>query len=167
LNSQKHQEQIDWRRAKVLEMLSKGETNQSEIARKLQVDKSVICKDVAIIRKQAKENLQHHIHEVVPEEYQKCMTGMKLNLKETLEIAEIAADPKVKLQARAIANDCYKYIMDLTTNGVVVTDAIKYVQSKMDHLNTAEKQLLKDSKEDKDKGLQEDMELQKTTNGIF
>jgi hypothetical protein len=108
-------------------MLSKGETNQSEIAGKLQVDKSVICKDVAVIRKQAQENLQHHIHEVVPEEYQKCMVGMKLNLKETLEIAETAADPKTKLQARAIANDCYKYIMDLTTNGVVVTDAIKYV----------------------------------------
>jgi hypothetical protein len=72
-----------------------------------------------------------------------------------------------KLRARAIANDCYKYIMDLTTNGAVVTDAIKYVQSKMDHLNTAEKQLLQDSKEDKDKELREDMELQKTTNGIF
>jgi hypothetical protein len=57
--------------------------------------------------------------------------------------------------------------MDLTTNGAVVTDAIKYVQSKMDHLNTAEKQLLQDSKEDKDKELREDMELQKTTNGIF
>jgi hypothetical protein len=37
----------------------------------------------------------------------------------------------------------------------------------MDHLNTAEKQLLQDSKEDKDKELREDMELQKTTNGIF
>ncbi len=59
------------------------------------------------------------------------MTGMKRNLKQTLEIAETAADPKIKLQARAIANDCYKYIMDLTTNGIVVTDAIKYVQSKM------------------------------------
>ena len=95
------------------------------------------------------------------------MTGMKRNLKQTLEIAETAADPKTKLQARAIANDCYKYIMDLTTNGIVVTDAIKYVQSKMDHLDTAEKQLLQDSKEDKDKELREDMELQKTTNGIF
>jgi hypothetical protein len=41
------------------------------------------------------------------------MTGMKQNLKQTLEIAETAADPKVKLQARAITNDCYKYIMDL------------------------------------------------------
>jgi O-phosphoseryl-tRNA(Cys) synthetase len=163
LSSQKQQEQIDWRRAKVLEMLSKGETNQSEIARKLQVDKSVICKDVAVIRRQAQENLQHHIQERIPEEYQICMTGMKLNLKQTLEIAETAADPKTKLQARAIANDCYKYIMDLTTNGVVVTDALKYVQGKLDHLNNQEKNLLQDIKEDTDTEAEEET----TTNGIF
>jgi hypothetical protein len=39
------------------------------------------------LRKQAQQNLQKHIHEVVPEEYQKCMVGMKRNLKQTLEIA--------------------------------------------------------------------------------
>ena len=30
------------------------------------------------------------------------------------------------------------------TNGVVITDAIKYVNGKMDHLNAAEKKLLQD-----------------------
>jgi hypothetical protein len=71
LNSKKQQDQIDWRRAKILEMLSKGETNQSEIAKTLQVDRSVISKDVAILREHSRENLQKHIHEVVPEEYHK------------------------------------------------------------------------------------------------
>jgi hypothetical protein len=69
--------------------------------------------------------------------------------------------------------------MDLTTNGVIVTDAIKYVNSKMDHLNTAEKKLLQDIK---DKGMEEieaeaedtgevnsspGLEEQATHNGIF
>ena len=45
---------------------------------------------------------------------------MKRNLKQTLEIAETASYPKTKLQASAIANDCYKYIMDLITSGVMV-----------------------------------------------
>jgi hypothetical protein len=35
---------------------------------------------------------------VVPEEYQKCMVGMKRNLKQTLEIRENASYPKVKIQ---------------------------------------------------------------------
>ena len=33
------------------------------------------------------------------------------------------------LQALSLINDCYKYIMDLTTNGFVITDAIKFVQT--------------------------------------
>ena len=45
---------------------------------------------------------------------------MKRNLKQTFEIAETAAKPKIKLQARAVADDCYEYIMDLATNGIVL-----------------------------------------------
>ena len=41
---------IEWRRTKVMELLSKGESNQSEIARVLQVDRSIICRDIAHIR---------------------------------------------------------------------------------------------------------------------
>jgi transcriptional regulator with AAA-type ATPase domain len=33
------------------------------------------------------KNLQKHIHEVIPEEYQKYMVGMKRKLKQILEIA--------------------------------------------------------------------------------
>lgn len=44
------------------------------------------------------------------------MVGMKRNLKQTLEIAKTATDPKTKLQARAIANDCYRFILEMSTN---------------------------------------------------
>ena len=40
------QQQIEWRRTKVMELLSKGE---SEIARVLQVDRSIISRDIAHI----------------------------------------------------------------------------------------------------------------------
>lgn len=102
---------IVWRRSKVLELSSEG-YNQREIAQKLQITKSVVNRDVLFLRKQARESLQYHIHDRIPEEYQNCMTGMKRNLKKTLEIAETTSGPKTKLQARAIVNDCYKYIMD-------------------------------------------------------
>ena len=119
-------DQIEWRRSRVLELSSEGYT-QREIASKLQIGKGTVTNDLLYLKKQVQENLQNHIQEALPHEYQKCMVGMERNLKHVLEIAETAADPKTKLQARAIANDCYKYIMDLTTNGVVITDAIKYV----------------------------------------
>ncbi len=46
----KMQQQIEWRRAKVMESLSKGESNQREMARILHVDKSIVCRDIAYIR---------------------------------------------------------------------------------------------------------------------
>jgi DNA-binding transcriptional regulator LsrR (DeoR family) len=160
---------IEWRRSKVLELSSEG-YSQREIAQKLQIGKSVVNRDVLFLRKQARENLQYHIHDKIPEEYQSCMTGMKLNLKEILEIAQVTSDPKTKLQARAIAVDCYKYIMEMTTGGVIITDAIKYVQGQMNHLNNQEKKILKDIKEKEKEGeptgdsLEDDI---KTTNGVF
>jgi hypothetical protein len=39
--------------------------------------------------------------------------------------------------------------MDLATNGVVITDAIKYVQGKLNYLNGQEKVLLKGIKQQK------------------
>jgi hypothetical protein len=38
-------------------------------------------------------------------------------------------DDRKILQALSLINDCNKYKMDLTTNGVIITDAIKFVQT--------------------------------------
>jgi hypothetical protein len=38
-------------------------------------------------------------------------------------------DDRSRLQVLSLINDCYIYIMDLTTNGVVIADAIKFVQT--------------------------------------
>jgi hypothetical protein len=110
----KHKEQLEWRRSKVLEYSSQG-YSEREISEILKVNDTAVHRDLVFLRQEAQENLQKHIHEVVPEEYQKCMIGMKQNLKHILEIGEAATDPKIKLQARATANDCYKYIMELCT----------------------------------------------------
>jgi hypothetical protein len=45
-------------------------------------------------------------------------------------------DNKIVLQGLALINDCNKYKMDLTTNGVVITDAIKFVQTNKEKLTT-------------------------------
>src|SRR5215208_635582 len=140
MSTEMKQQQIDWRRAKVLELSSQG-YSQIEIATHLQVDETIISKDVAHLRQQAQENLQHHIPEVVPEEYQKCMVGMKQNLKHVLKIAETTTDPKTKLQARAIANDCYKFIMEISTNAGIVSDALKFVNQSKEKINTMRSQM--------------------------
>jgi hypothetical protein len=134
-------QQVEWRRDRVLEPSSQGFT-QSDIATMLQVDKSIISRDMAYLRDQAQENLQKHIHQTIPEEYQKAMTGINQVLKMCWSIVNKTEDEKTKLQALSLINDCNKYKIDLSTNGIVITDAIKYINGKMDHLNNQEKKLL-------------------------
>jgi NADH/NAD ratio-sensing transcriptional regulator Rex len=81
------QQQVEWRRAKVLELMSKGETNQSEIARILQVDRAIVCRDVAYLRQQAKENITRYVDERLPEEYEKCL-GLYSILKEVWTMSQ-------------------------------------------------------------------------------
>jgi hypothetical protein len=63
--------------------------------------------------------------------------------------------------------------MELTTGGVILTDAIKYVQGQMDRLSTQEKKLLQDIKpkqqeEEKENGEPNEEPMQaETTNGVF
>ena len=57
------------------------------------------------------------------------------------------SDNKTRLQALALINDCYKSKMDLTTNGVVITDAIKFVLSNKEKLTMSKKEDDKESSE--------------------
>lgn len=68
---------LEWRRSKVLEFSSQGHS-QPEMARTLQ---STVNRDISYIRNQARQNLQRHIQDRLPEEYQKCMTGLNQVLK--------------------------------------------------------------------------------------
>jgi hypothetical protein len=83
-------------------------------------------------------------------------------------------DEKTRLQALALINDCNKYRTELVTNGVIVNDSLRIVQSKMGHLNGngkregGEKRLLRDFKQDfPSPELEEEGEQLKTTNGVF
>ena len=77
---------IEWRRAKVLELSSQGH-NQSEIAKIMQVGISTINRDAIFLRQQAQENLKIHVQQKLPEEYQRCLTGMNQVLKLSWQIA--------------------------------------------------------------------------------
>ncbi len=123
------QQQIEWRRAKAMELLSKGENNQSEIARILQVDKSIVCRDIAYLRQQSKENIKRYIDERLPEEYEKCLVGLNAITKEAWNTAHNAEDKREKIQALSLAKECYSMKLDLLTNATVVDDAIRFVCS--------------------------------------
>jgi hypothetical protein len=88
--------QVDWRRAKVLELLSKGDS-QSEIAKTLQVDLSIISRDVYFLRQQAKYNIKRYIDERLPEEYEKCLVGLNAITREAWNKATSTEDRREKI----------------------------------------------------------------------
>ena len=186
---------VDWRRNKVQQLLVRG-YSQWDVAEELQIDQSTVSRDIQYLRHQAQTDLQKHIQQKLPEEYQRCLTGMNQVLKLSWQIANnnkqngqdhndnnnntlTTGDEKTRLQALSLINDCYKYIMDLTTNGVVITDAIKFVQTNKEKLTMSSKEDDKESKEpdydeDEDKDqLEEKQEeergeiKQETTNHVF
>jgi len=184
---------VDWRRNKVQQLLVRG-YSQWDVAEELQIDQLTVSRDIQYLRHQAQENLQNHIQQKLPEEYQRCLTRMNQVLKSCWQIANnntkqngqdlddntntiTTGDDRTRLQALSLINDCYKYIMDLTTNGVVITDAIKFVQTNKEKLTMSTMEDDKefnepDFDEDKDQ-LEEKQEEetgeidQETTNQVF
>jgi DNA-directed RNA polymerase specialized sigma24 family protein len=75
LSSKNERQRIDWRRNKVIELSSQGHS-QPEISCILQVNLGTVNKDLSYIREMAHQNLQRHIQQKLPEEYQRCLTGM-------------------------------------------------------------------------------------------
>jgi hypothetical protein len=64
----------------------------------------------------------------------------------------------------------YRYIIEVTTGGVIITDAIKYVQGQMEHLNNQENQILRDIR-DRGKVEEHTNDIKdddiRTTNGVL
>jgi transcriptional regulator len=117
LLSTKTQQQIEWRRDKVLELSSQGHSQRS-IADTLHVNKSIISRDMAYLKQQAQDNLKSHIQDKLPVEFQNCMTGINQVLKICWEIVNKSrninnkngqtvtmTDNKTVLQALALIND--------------------------------------------------------------
>jgi hypothetical protein len=120
--------QVEWRRNKVLELLSKGDS-QSEIAKTLQVDISIISRDVYFLRQQTKTNIKRYIDERLPEEYEKCLVGLNAITKEAWNTSQQTEDKREKIQALSLAKECYSMKLDLLTNATVVDDAIRFVSN--------------------------------------
>jgi hypothetical protein len=58
------------------------------------------------------------------------MVGLTSILKEAWNIATNAEDKREKIQALSLAKECYSMKLDLLTNATVVDDAIRFVSTR-------------------------------------
>src|ERR687886_319920 len=121
------QQQIQWRRDKVQELCSKG-YSQREISQILQVGLATVNRDISYLRNQAKDNIKKYVDERLPEEYEKCLVGLTVILRESWTIPSQQTekqDKREKIQALSLAKEYYSMKLDLLTNATVVDDAIR------------------------------------------
>jgi len=125
------QQQIEWRRSKVLELDSQGHS-QPEIARILQVSVGTVNSDLTYLREQSRQKIRKYIEERLPDEYEKCLVGITSILKEAWNISNNTdSDKKEKIHALSLAKECYSMKLDLLTNATVVDDAIRFVSERV------------------------------------
>jgi len=70
-----------------------------------QVDRSIVCRDIAYLRQQARHNIKRYIDERLPEEYEKCFVGLTAITKEAWNTAQSTEDKREKIQALSLAKD--------------------------------------------------------------
>ena len=126
MNSHMEQQSTQWRRDKVQELSSRG-NSQREISKILQVGIGTVNRDLSYLRQQAKSNIGRYIDERLPEEYEKCLVGLTAILREAWNTSQQAEDRREKIQALSLAKECYSMKLDLLTNATVVDDAIRFV----------------------------------------
>src|SRR5919198_840193 len=129
MSQKKKQDNIQWRRSKVQELLVKG-YNHHEIASTLQISRPTITRDTQYLSECAKQNIKKYIDERLPEEYEKCLVGLNAITKEAWNTAQSTEDKREKLQALSLAKECYSMKLDLLTNATVVDDAIRFISDR-------------------------------------
>jgi predicted transcriptional regulator len=129
---------IEWRRNYVLERLSLG-YNQSEIAKELQLHPSTISLDCQYLKQKAKDNLQTHIDERLPLEYEESYIGLKRIMKRAEEISNKPGERTSDiLHALALKAEIYDKLMSLEAGGPTLQAAVSYIEKKKAELQRLE-----------------------------
>jgi hypothetical protein len=126
-----HKEKVEWRKDQIQQLLAKGHYSHREIAGILQIPKSTVSKDILTLRQEARNSIRKYIDERLPEEYERILVGVTSILREAWETSgKEEIDTKEKIQALALAKECYSMKLDLLTNATVVSDAVRFVSEK-------------------------------------
>src|SRR5215210_120162 len=118
---------IELRRSKCLELLSKGHS-QNDISRLLWLSPALISLDLQFLKEQARANLRFHLKEKLPFEHSRALTGLNDLLKKANGILDNAKDPKLQLNTINVLANLYAGILTMATDGNIIQQAMDRVE---------------------------------------
>jgi transposase len=152
-------DQLEWRRSKVTELRARGMTH-NEIARELQVSRTLITSDIQYLRNQAKESIREYTTDHLPEQYQVCLCALDETIKRAFDIIETSDDNREKLQAMGLFKDTHLVKLALLSNATTIDSALNYIRNKQQQQEDQKRLELDSAIDDNDDG-----QLTKETEG--
>ena len=126
---------INLRRAKIVELLAKGYTSQSEVARVLHIDDSTVSRDITFLKQEAQRNLKEHIESRIPHQYSICETGLKIVLRKAYDIANNPNNSTSEnIQSLSLIANIYGRLMELSTDEKTIAQAVSWIEKKKEQL---------------------------------
>jgi hypothetical protein len=136
-------QQLAWRRDKVLDMLIKG-NSQRAISRELKLDEGTISRDVQHLRQRAKDDMKQYVEELLPLEFQKAQDSineLKTMAWRVLAKPEADQDLRLRLQTIVVLKDLTLAGMQMLDDGVVVRDSvIRRAKGELNDISTESKE---------------------------
>ena len=109
-------EEIEWRRAKILELKSQG-LDQREISQILHVSPTTITFDLQYLRKEARKTIREYTTEQLPLQLRIFMVANQNAIKQYWDISQKAQDNKEKILALEHYLDCHQLLWTLLYGG--------------------------------------------------
>jgi DNA-binding Lrp family transcriptional regulator len=149
MNREEENQLISLRQSKIAELLAQGYTNQSEIARKLNVSEPTVSRDIQFLNRQAQENLKIHVERRIPFEIEKCYTGLNLVLRKTYEITNLEGIKiSEKIAALHVILTTYDKISEVLLGLPTLNELIKKHKIKQEQLQNAANEILREREKD-------------------
>jgi transcriptional regulator with XRE-family HTH domain len=138
---------IEWRRNMVMQRLSQG-FSQSDIAKELKLHPSTISLDCQYLRLKAREDMQLHIEERIPIQYEQCHIGYKMIMRKAYEISnDTHSKTSEVLDSLRLMSDTYDKLMNLSTDPQTLKAAIEWIEKKKESLYQQQSQELTEEEE--------------------
>jgi DNA-binding transcriptional regulator LsrR (DeoR family) len=152
MNREEEHRLISLRQSKILELLAQGHTNQSEIARKLNVSEPTVSRDIQFLTKQAQENLRIHVERRMPFEIEKCYIGLNIVLRKAYEITNLEnAKISEKVAALQVILTVYDKMWEVISGRPLLKEVIDKFMMKQKQLEEAANEIQKEREKDRER----------------
>jgi len=152
MNREEESRIISLRQSKIAELLAQGYTNQSEIARKLNVSEPTVSRDIQFLNRQAQENLKFHVERRMPFEIEKCYIGLNLVLRKAFEITNLEnAKISEKVAALQVVLTTYDKMWEVVSGRPVLKEIIDKFKTKQKQIEEAANEILREREKDRER----------------